>query len=194
MARRSSFRGSGRTFPARAVRNRPFWALGPGGDDLASMDSVGFSASGQSILGAGVTPTAQGLTVMRLHGFLEVQLQIASADLDGFSLAVGVGVVSADAFAVGISAVPKPFDDIDWSGWLYHWFGAIHAPNIIGGAAGESTPTASDNLLVPVESKAMRKLSINDVLFGIVQVGETGTANMTVRLGTRVLLKVTETS
>ena len=97
-----------------------------------------------------------------------------------------MGVVSADAFAVGISAVPKPFDDIDWSGWMWHWSGALHAPT----AAQLGDP--SSTRLIEIDSKAMRKLSINDVLFAIVQVGEVGVAAMTTRIGSRILLKVTE--
>ena len=83
MARgRSLSRGFARE--TRGTRTRPFWALGPGGDDIASMDSVVFSSSSQSIMGAGVTPTAQGFTVLRTHGFLELILHSATSLADGF--------------------------------------------------------------------------------------------------------------
>ena len=124
---------------------------------------------------------------MRLHGYVQAILSLATADLDGFQYAIGIGVVSGDAFAVGITAVPKPFDDINWSGWLFHKMGAISVP--VGGQEG----TPGDVQLIEIDAKSMRKLSLNDVLFGIVQVGEVGTSSVQFRMGTRILLKVTET-
>jgi len=177
-------RGSGRTYPARQ-KLRKFWELGPGGDDIASLDVVQVTTSTTVLLGAGVTPTGQNLTIIRTHGFLEFQLQAADAATTGFSMAAGIGIVSADAFAAGVGSVPDPFDDIGWPGWLWHQMGALHSPITI---ASQVSP--SDNQVWTIDSKAMRKLGLNEVAFLSCQVGESAAATMTVRGATRMLLAV----
>ena len=171
---------------ARRPKNKTFWELGPGGDDIATWDSSGFTGDTTVILGLGATPVGQPLTVMRLHGVLEILLSTATSALDGFNWAFGVGVCTADAFAIGVTAVPNPFDDISWNGWMVHKMGAIHSP-----IAGVATAFPSNAQSLEIESKAMRKLNLNEVLFAAIQVGEVGVSVMTVRFASRILLQVT---
>jgi len=188
MARQAFSRGSGRALPSRSQRSKTFWELGPGGNDLPTMDPVLFSASSSSILGLGVTPVGQPLTIVRLHGYLELLLATADSSLSGYNWAFGIGVVSADAFGVGVTAVPKPFDDMDWNGWMVHKQGALHTP--IAGVADAGFGTSIQS--IEIGSKSMRKLNLNEVMFGILQVGEVINATMNARLGSRVLLQVTK--
>jgi len=183
-------RSRGRQFSSGSARvQRPplrkFWELGPGGDDLATLDGVAFSSDASAILGAGVTPVGQNLTIIRTHGFMEFILSTADASLSGFNFAAGIGIVSADAFAVGSGSMPDPFDDIGWPGWLWHRMGAIHTPLALAAGSG---PT--NTMTWEIDSKAMRKLGLNEVAFIKVQGGEVVNAAVTVRAATRMLISV----
>lgn len=145
------------------------------------MDPESFSSSTTAIFGSGLVAT-EPVTVVRTRGYFEIQLIATAAALDGFNWAAGVGIVSADAFAVGVTAVPNPFDDIDWGGWLWHQQGAMH--NNIATIGRENV------MFFDYDSKAMRKLGVNEVLFVSMQVGEIGTATMNVRTGSRCLFKL----
>ncbi len=166
----------------RSLRRKTQWADGPGGDDLPTLDSQAFTTTSQAILGVGIS-ALEPLTVVRLHGFLEVILSAAAAAGDGFNWAFGIGIVSEDAFDVGIAAVPKPFDDRDWTGWIVHRMGAIHVAE--AGVAG-----VTNTKIIEFDSRAMRKIAINETLTAIIQVGETGTSTLTVRVATRLLFKL----
>ena len=169
------------SYPARQ-RRLTAWELGPGFTDGSSQ---GFTASTSTIIGSGVTPVDPNLTVVRLRGYVELIMQAATAAVDGFSYGIGIGIVTADAFSVGVTAVPNPIDDADWPGWIWHKLGALSAP-----VAGGFGATPSDNQIIEIDSKAMRKFRLNETLFTTVQVFETGTAIMAVRSMTRVLLKL----
>ena len=168
-------------------RIRPFWGLGPGGDDLATMDVQAISANVAVILGSGITPVGQPLTILRTHGFLEIQFTAIASANDGFSWACGFGIGSLDAFNAGAASLPNPFDDIDWKGWLWHQMGAVHSPTATLADMGSSIFR-----LIEIDSKSMRILGLNEVGFLMFQAGETGVATIQVRAGTRVLTKVTQ--
>ncbi len=117
MPRRPSSRGF-----VRGPRRLTSWALGPGGYDIATLDRQQFTASQTLIIGSGVTPIIDNLTVVRIRGFIDFGLRSADAVLAGFNFVAGIGIVSGDAFAIGVTATPNPFDDTDWPGWL--WLGS----------------------------------------------------------------------
>ena len=55
-------------------------------------------------------------TIVRFRG--QILLQGSSAaDLNVVG-AFGIGLVSVEALAIGITAVPTPFSDADWGGWM----------------------------------------------------------------------------
>ena len=72
---------------------------------------------------------------------------------DGFTnVALGIGIVSADAFAVGSTAMPGPITDPGWD-WMYvNYFGAITGATTTEVFEGN----AFRNLVV--DTKAMRKI------------------------------------
>ena len=179
--RRAPSRGFG-----RAQKRLTQWVLGPGGDDLITLDAQDISASASVILGTGVTPVTEQSTVIRIHGFLEVALGAADAAFSGFSWAAGIGIVTGDAFAIGATATPDPFDDIEWPGWMWHASGSIRTSQ---GAVAVGDPSINP-VLVSVESKSMRILRLNEVLGFFFQTGETGTSSVRVRALTRILVKV----
>ena len=170
---------------ARARRPAKTWNIGPGGDDIPTLDVLTFSSSTTMILGAGITPTVDPLTILRTRGFLNFNLRAASAQGDGYNWAAGIGIVSADAFAVGVTATPNPFDDASWSGWLWHAMGGFHTSI---GALAIGDPSVNQ-VSVEIDSKAMRKLKLNEIAFLAIQAGETGTSVMHVAGATRMLLQ-----
>ncbi len=173
--------GSARAAGARRLTN---WELGPGGDDLPTWDRISFTSSSQAILGSGVTPINPNLTIIRIHGTVNIALRVADASLSGFNYAMGIGVVTLDAFTAGIGSVPKPFDDISWPGWMWHHMGALHSP------VGALVQDMGAQKVLNFESKSMRKLRLNEVLMWVVQVGESGASTIDFEGATRVLVKL----
>ena len=182
MARRPFSRGSARAGPRRLTS----WSLGPGGDDIATLDRTTVSGAATVIIGSGVTSVVPNLTIVRTRGFLEFSLTAADVQRAGFNYVVGIGVIQADPFAVGAGSLPDPFTDADWPGWLYYSAGSMRTAV---GAIAIGDPSVNPFRL-EIDSKSMRKLRLNEVMFLVVQVGETGTATMDISGLTRVLVKL----
>ncbi len=94
--------------------------------------------------------------------------------------AYGLCVVSDEALAAGAAAIPRPFDDDDWPGWLVHGYYAGHL----------EFQSGTSELVVPIQyeidSKGMRKVRPNE---SIVWVGESNSSAATqMLLGARVLM------
>ena len=175
-----------RGFIPRSPRSKRVtsWGFGPGDSALTSI-----TATGQTVLGAGVALTLESkATVIRLRGQLDCYLIAAAAASDAFVCALGVGIVSNDAFQIGVTAMPEPIGDSSWPGWLYHHHFSLlqrtaTEDNIFGGGTGYR---------LEVDSKAMRKIGQNEVLTAILDVVELGTGPaMEVAFNSRILLKLT---
>ncbi len=178
-------RRSQREFARVGARRLTAWQLGPGNDGLVAGDVTAFTASGAQVIGEGITPLLPNLTVVRIHGQLSFALNTAAAVREGYDWMAGIGVITADAFAVALG-FPQPLADIDWPGWMWHAQGDMR-PAL--GALAIGDPSINP-VRVEIETKSMRKLRLNEVLFMAVQVGESGTATMDVRGHTRVLIKL----
>ena len=124
------------------------------------------------------------MTIVRLRGSFQAYLRSATAADDGFHCALGIGIVSDDAFTIGVTAVPNPIADANWPGWLYHRFFDLHA----SGAFSADDPNGS--IQFEVDSKAMRKFGSNEILMANLEVVEDTTATMTAWFDSRVLLKL----
>jgi len=111
-------------------------------------------------------------------------LKTGGAD-DGFHGALGIGIVTDDAFAIGVTAVPDPIDDMEWDGWLYHRFWDIHSRGTFSNDDGHINAVSFE-----VDSKAMRKMTEGDTLFAIVQVVEAATATGSIWFDSRALFKL----
>jgi len=157
------------------------WELGPGADDQLTFDAVSLSTSTTTIFGSGAVATEK-LTVVRIRGFLNIVLLTNDSTPGGFNWSAGIGIVTSDAFAIGISAMPSPFDDIEWPGWLWHQMGAAVSP--------VTTAGRENYWNFEIDTKAMRKMGINEVLFASIQTGEISTSTASARLATRALIKL----
>ena len=180
---RRSYGGFGRD--ARPKRLSA-WALGPGMGNIITGDPLQISSSASGIIGDGVTPIVPHLTVVRMRGIVQVQLATADAVRAGFQYVIAIGIVNSDAFVVGVSAVPDAFDDADWPGWLWYQMGMINTSVAVLSATNNNFATVFHE----IDSKAMRKLRQNEVLFAMCQPGEIGTATMDIKLASRVLVKL----
>ena len=175
MARRS---GLIRQSPIRSRRVAK-WGVGPRGVPIAV-------TSGTPVVGTGVVLTTEAqVTIVRIRGYLQAFLTSAAAAFDGFDGAIGFGLVSDEAFAIGQTALPSPRSDSDWDGWMYHRYLSVHSLSTT--IASEGRP---GNVDFEIDSKAMRKWSEGYTLAPIVEFVENGTATMEIWFDSRMLLKL----
>ena len=107
-------------------------------------------------------------------------MQAGSADLV-LAGAVGIGVVSLEAFTAGVASMPGPFSDADWGGWMV-WRSFAYKFDVT---------TDVGRLLLSwefeVDSKAMRKMGSNETMVVLV---ESQTGAFQAFDGTRTLVKL----
>ena len=163
-------------------RRQTGWAFGPGGSAVTT-----FSSSITTIVGAGVLTGVDGNTVVRIRGGLYAQLSSVAAITDGFHVGFAIGICTVEAFAVGVTAVPSPIDDMAFDGWLYHRFFDVHA---VSATIGDGVNANAVTFRTEVDTKAMRKLPDGYVLYSVVQTVEDGTATMDVFFDSRALFKL----
>ena len=120
------------------------------------------------------------ITLIRNRGVFSVAPQSPAADLE-FVGAIGIGIVSAEAVAIGITAIPTPFTDADWGGWMVwrSFAGVWDVSSDIGRAISSWT--------LEIDSKAMRKISPNEA--GVLVV-ESQSGAIQVADGVRQLIKL----
>ena len=120
------------------------------------------------------------VTVVRTRGWIGIQPGAFTADVNIVG-AVGVGIVTAEAFNAGVASVPSPYLDADWGGWLvWRSFGYRF----------EKQTTDTDLLVdwgFEVDSKAMRKVQANERL---VVVAESQVGAFNIMDGLRTLIKL----
>ena len=98
-----------------------------------------------------------------------------------------MGIVTADAFAIGITAVPVPLSDKEWEGWLYHRIFDLHT---VTATIADGVNAYAIAQRFEVDSKAMRKVGVNEVLFAVFEVVESNASQIDVFFDTRMLLKL----
>lgn len=101
-------------------------------------------------------------TLVRTRGQISVQPGSFAADLNIVG-AFGCGIVSAEAGAIGITAIPTPFRDADWGGWYVWRSFSLHLD--VQSAIGFSLEMEN----FEVDSKAMRKVGQNESLVWVAE-------------------------
>ena len=184
-------RGARRSF-SRSPSRKTSWDLGP----KTSTDGATQPVTTSSIVVAsqGVQILVDGETHVRLRGALNLFLTLCDAAGNGFTGAFGVGIVNVKAFAAGTGSLLAPLSEEDWDGWIYHrYFGLFAGGPIAAATAMDQTsavnPTSAA-LNVEVDSKAMRKLKLDDVIYAAIEVVEVGTAAMEFGFNSRTLSKL----
>ena len=142
-----------------------------------------------ALIPTGLQVTEAGTTLVRtrgefLCGLSDNALMVAEDRVIG---AVGIGIMQLRAFNAGAASVPRPYTEDYWDGWLWHSY-----IQLVANSATQSTalqaPPASQRLTI--DSKAQRKLEVDDVIFGIIEIVETGTTTSFYSMETRLLAKL----
>jgi len=142
-------------------------------------------AGNTAILNASLNAAALALrpfTIVRTRGLLYHHSDQVSAN-EAYQAAYGMAVVSEQAAAIGVTAIPTPITDQGSDFWFLYelLFGRF---NFITGT-GTNSPSG---VQVPIDSKAMRKVDISE---NIVTVVETAGGNgMTLVDSFRMLVKL----
>ncbi len=169
MARRFPARGR-----SRSPRRKTVWI------GTANTVTLGIAA-GASVIHSSFAPDALSMlapTVARVRGLFRVFPQVWTADLS-YSGAFGLAIVSDEAFVAGAASIPRPHDDDDWGGWIVHGY--------YNGHVEASAVNAGSLVFEPyvVDSKAMRKVELNETLVWMV---EAQSGAVTIQLQARVLM------
>ena len=125
--------------------------------------NAGLTADGTS-LGGAFTPSVAS-TITRIRGGKMTAIMNGSVSNDQVVLTAAIGIVSADAFAVGSTAVPDPADEPEYP-WLWWYCMTLHdevasTAEVIQGGLYQESPS--------VDTKAMRKMKPRESLVWIVQ-------------------------
>ena len=156
-------RGRGRSLqaPKRQIAND-----GPDGvfNPIATVTfgaSVGPQKAG---LSGGLALQEPALTLVRTRGAFVLEMLVSGGATNEVTGAVGMIVVSSDAFAAGIASLPGPLTDIE-----NDWF--VYEPFALG---TEATNPPADSRVSHVQrqfdSRGMRKLKFGDVLVMVIEV------------------------
>ena len=138
-----------------------------------------------SVASAGATliasvPLDEAATIVRTRGQVSVKPFTFAADLNVVG-AIGLGIVSSEALAVGVTAVPEPFADGDWGGWFVWRSFSFHYE--FGTAVGQSI----ESMDFEIDSKAMRKGGPNE---SVVIVAESQGGAFDISMPLRMLIKL----
>ena len=173
MARKSGFvRRSG------VMRRETEWISIPFFSNvLASSTTASLSAS-LNAAGLALRP----FTVVRLRGQLQC-VSDQSAATEQYIGSIGAAVVSDQATAIGVTAVPTPATDLASDLWFMHeiWIGSIDF--------SDATGIFSDHPSRAVDSKAMRKVNGDQDLVICTEAG-LGGSGVTVAFAGRFLVKL----
>jgi len=122
-------------------------------------------------------------TVTRTRGFLHVESDQVAGD-ESYQVALGCCVVSDQASAIGVTAVPTPFTDLGSDLWFVH---EILASSFeILSAVGVETATG---VFARVDSKAMRRVEEGQDVLTVIENSSLGSGS-SVNFAGRSLIKL----
>ena len=122
-------------------------------------------------------------TIVRIRGSFDVQSDQLAAQEEPFG-AIGIAIVSDQAVAIGVTAIPTPYTDAVSDLWMLHEFWS--APMTFG---VDARGIAKIDQLLVLDSKAMRRISEDETLIVVVENGSAA-AGAEYRLDLRILAKV----
>ena len=169
---------------SRAVSGRrPTTWLG-----FADTDFVAVAANSTSIvtaIGEATWASFPEPTIVRIRGMLDVMVNPVGANNDDVRWGAGLGMISAQAFAAGASAVHAPLSNSDWGGWMWWATGVMRQRSTY---SEFSAPQAG--VSVVIDSKAMRKVENDSLLVCVVEtLNGAGSAGVLISAAARVLVK-----
>ncbi len=102
------------------------------------------------------------VTVMRARGMFSLKVTDPSTD-ENIVGAVGMAVVSTEAFTAGVASVPEPYTDADWGGWFV-WRSFGYGWDVTTDIGRQWSSRDFE-----IDSKAMRKVSPNETVIIVVE-------------------------
>ena len=178
MANISRSRKSGFTLRSGVMRRETAWI---GGVEFAQTMGAGVSVLISS-LGATVL-ALRPLTVVRTRGVLFGRSDQNAAS-ENWSVAYGFAVVSDQASGIGITAIPTPVTDDQSDLWFVY-------ERIMGNLAFSSgVGFQNSGTMIPIDSKAMRKIEDGQDLVEVVENGTTSTDGAAIHGHARILIKL----
>jgi len=177
MANISRSRKSGFTLRSGVMRRETFWiGVGISANALASANSAALINSASAGLLA-VRP----FTIVRTRGNWVVRSDQLAASED-LSVGIGYAVVSDQATAIGVSAVPTPFTDIGSDMFFVYeqWLQSFRLNTAVGTEAYNS---------VSYDSKAMRKVNDGQDIVTVIENSGVSAGSNVVNSG-RMLIKI----
>jgi len=131
---------------------------------------------------SGDISNAAPATIVRTRGLVTV-VPVANAASIVVLGAMGIGLVSQRAAAVGITAIPGPITDSLWDGWFVHQF--LAARKLTRSDIGFDSQDATHYV---IDSKAMRKFEGSQQIVFVVE-NENASNAFDVALQVRLLVK-----
>jgi len=122
-------------------------------------------------------------TVIRVHGFFGISADQATAD-ESIAAAVGYSVVSDQAGAIGVTAVPTPFTDLGSDLWFVHQI--MMARTEFQSGTGVNFNTVRGGAY---QSKAMRKVNDDETIAITIETASTS-SGLFVHHAARMLIKL----
>ena len=178
-------------FHSTFVRHRPSWEVGP--ETSANGQPQAITASVSQLAGVAVQSVVDGLTLIRTRGEFLFFVESAAAIANGYHGAFGIAKASTAAIVAGAASVLTPITEEAWDGWLYHrYFSCLSAgPLAVASAAQQALQVNNVTAAVrfEVDSKAMRKLAVDEGIYACIEVIEFGTANAQWAFNCRQLVK-----
>ncbi len=161
MPRQSRFRHTG-----VVSRKRQTTWVGPADQNIIAV------ASGASVIIASFDPAASFMlapTIVRSRGVVSIRPQSFAGDLS-IGGALGICIVSDEAFTAGTASIPRPFDDSNWGGWM------VWEPFFYNLEFSDATGLRQVDFSWKVDSKAMRKVKDNETVVMMCE-SQTGALN-----------------
>ena len=127
--------------------------------------TVGAASSGSQVGSFGFLITVSACTLVRTRGWLTARVRTSGVANNQIQGALGLIVVSENAFSTGgLAALPIPLDDVENDWFVYQPFAFIPR------AASTIANDLSANYMAPIDSRGQRKLKEGDALAVLVEV------------------------
>jgi len=169
-------RKSGNVFRGNRMRRATQWLEAP----FVSTTLASTNAVALTLVMTAAEKALRPFTVVRIRGTMHVRSDQTAA-LESYGATMGYCVVSEQAVAIGVSAVPTPDTDLASDAWMAH--------ESVQGSFGFITGTGALELgqIHRYDSKAMRKVEEG---FELIQVMECPVNSGTVQDIGRILIKL----
>ena len=118
-------------------------------------------------------------TIVRTRGVVSVKPAVGT-DIEIVG-AIGVGIVSDEAFTAGVASIPGPWSEADWDGWFVWRSFAFSQTQL------DATGSLLNSIQIEIDSKAMRKQSEN---YTMVTLAESQAAAFEISTNLRTLFKL----